>query len=60
MVTGTSTGFSKTLNMIGVGYRAATQGQKLTMNLGYSHPVEMEIPKGLKVEVGSSALRLPC
>ena len=51
MVVGTSTGFTKTLTMIGVGYRSSVAGNKLTLNLGYSHPIEMEVPKGLEVKV---------
>jgi large subunit ribosomal protein L6 len=59
MVIGTSTGFTKTLNMIGVGYRASTSGNQLTLNLGYSHPVVMDIPTGLKVEVRLHFYALP-
>ena len=51
MVTGTSTGFTKTLTMTGVGYRAAVAGAELTLNLGYSHPVVMPVPAGLEVKV---------
>ena len=51
MVIGTSEGFTKELTLIGVGYRGAVSGQKLTMNLGYSHPVEMDIPQGITVQV---------
>ena len=51
MVIGTSEGFTKELSLIGVGYRGAVSGQKLTMNLGYSHPVEMDIPQGITVQV---------
>ena len=51
MVIGCSTGYEKTLSMIGVGYRAAVNGKTLTLSLGYSHPVEMEIPEGISVEV---------
>ncbi len=51
MVLGVSEGFKKTLKMIGVGYRAQVQGKKLVLSAGYSHPVEMEIPEGLTVEV---------
>ena len=51
MVVGTSTGFTKTLTMIGIGYRSSVAGDKLTLNLGYSHPIEMEVPKGLEVKV---------
>ena len=51
MVTGVSQGYEKTLEVNGVGYRAAKQGKKLVLNLGYSHPVEMEDPEGITVEV---------
>jgi len=51
MVKGVSVGFEKTLEINGVGYRAQKQGNKLVMNLGYSHPVEMEEPEGITVEV---------
>jgi large subunit ribosomal protein L6 len=51
MVVGVSEGFKKQLKMIGVGYRAQLQGSKLVLAAGYSHPVEMEIPEGLTVEV---------
>jgi large subunit ribosomal protein L6 len=51
MVEGVSKGFEKALEINGVGYRAQKQGNKLVMNLGYSHPVEMEEPKGITVEV---------
>ena len=51
MVTGVTNGFEKTLEIVGVGYRAQKQGKKLVMNLGFSHPVEMEDPEGLTVEV---------
>lgn len=52
MVKGVSDGFERKLEVIGVGYRAVAEGQKLTMQLGYSHPVEIDVPKGIKVEVG--------
>ena len=51
MVVGVSVGFTRNLQINGVGYRAAMQGNKLVLNLGFSHPVEMEIPVGLKVAV---------
>ena len=51
MVTGVSEQFQVTLNLQGVGYRAAVQGQQIVLNLGYSHPVEMEIPEGISIEV---------
>jgi len=47
MVTGVSTGFSKVLEINGVGYKAQKQGKKLVLSLGYSHPVEMEDPEGI-------------
>jgi large subunit ribosomal protein L6 len=49
MVTGVTEGFSKSLEIQGVGYRADVKGQKLNLALGLSHPVEVEVPKGLKV-----------
>ena len=51
MVVGVTDGFKKTLEVTGVGYRASKQGKKLVLNLGYSHPVEMEDPEGLTTEV---------
>ena len=52
MVEGVTKGFEKTLELVGVGYRAAMQGKKLVLNVGYSHPVEMVPADGLNVEVG--------
>ncbi|MBQ9444251.1 MAG: 50S ribosomal protein L6 [Lachnospiraceae bacterium] len=51
MVVGVTEGYSKTLEINGVGYRAAKQGKKLTLSLGYSHPIEMEDPEGITTEV---------
>lgn len=51
MVIGASEGFKKELEINGVGYRAAKQGNKLVMNLGYSHQVEMEEIDGIKIDV---------
>jgi len=51
MVTGVSEQFQVTLNLQGVGYRAAVQSKNIVLNLGYSHPVEMEIPEGISVEI---------
>lgn len=53
MVTGVTEGFEKKLQMIGVGYKAEKKGKVLVMNLGYSHPVEMEDPEGITTEVTS-------
>ncbi len=51
MVVGVSRGFDKTLEINGVGCRAQKQGNKLVLNLGYSHPIEMEEPAGIEIEV---------
>lgn len=51
MVKGVTEGYSKKLEIVGVGYRAAKQGDKLVLSLGYSHPVEMIDPEGIEVEV---------
>ena len=51
MITGVTKGFSKSLEIIGVGYRFNLKGNKLVINAGYSHPVELEIPSDLKLEV---------
>ena len=51
MIDGVSGGFSKKLEIVGVGYRAQLQGSKLVLSLGLSHPVEFETPEGLELEV---------
>lgn len=51
MVKGVSEGFSKSLEIQGVGYRADMKGNKLALALGFSHPVEIDVPKGIKVTV---------
>ena len=51
MVVGVTDGFTKTLEINGVGYRAQKQGKKLVLSLGYSHPIEMEDPEGLETTV---------
>jgi large subunit ribosomal protein L6 len=50
MVTGVTKGFEKRLTLVGVGYRAQAQGDKLNLTLGFSHPVAHAMPKGIKVE----------
>jgi large subunit ribosomal protein L6 len=50
LVEGVTEGFSKTLNISGVGYRAAAQGKKLKLQLGYSHDVDLDVPEGLDVK----------
>ena len=49
MVTGVSTGFSKSMEITGTGYRAAVQGKDLVLNLGYSHEIRYPIPEGIKI-----------
>ena len=56
MVEGVSNVFSKTLEVNGVGYRAVKQGKKLTLSLGYSHPVEMEDPEGIETKVDGNKI----
>lgn len=51
MVTGVSKGFERKLQLVGVGYRAQLQGQKLVLNVGYSHPVEFVPEEGIEIEV---------
>ena len=51
MIVGVSEGFTRELEIIGVGYRAQKQGEKLVLNAGYSHPVEMDAPAGVTIEV---------
>lgn len=54
MVEGVANGFTKTLELVGIGFRSAVSGKKLTLTIGYSHPVEFEIPEGLKAECKSA------
>ncbi len=56
MVVGVSKGFEKRLTLIGVGYRAALQGHKLDLQLGFSHPTQIQIPKTVQVAVDKSTL----
>ena len=49
MVDGVTTGFTKNLEMIGVGYKAQVKGRTLVLNVGYSHPVEIEAPEGITI-----------
>lgn len=51
MVEGVSKGFQKNLELVGVGYRAQKQGKKLVLNVGYSHPVEIEPEENIEIEV---------
>lgn len=54
MVVGVSQGFSKELEIVGVGYRAQTKGNVLTLNLGYSHPIDFNIPQGIQAKVDNN------
>ncbi len=54
MIIGVTEGYSKSLEIIGVGYRFNVQGSKLVINAGYSHPVEMQVPTGLTVEANGN------
>ena len=56
MVIGVTEGYTKVLEVNGVGYRAAKQGKKLVLSLGYSHPVEMEDPEGLESKVDGNTI----
>ncbi len=58
MVTGVTQGYSKELELVGVGYRANLQGESLVLSVGYSHPVEIEPPKGITFEVGEKSRQI--
>ena len=51
MVIGVTEGFVKTLKIVGVGYKAQMQGEGLLLNLGHSHPIEYQVPEGVKIDV---------
>src|SRR5690625_7456902 len=53
MIHGVSQGFERKLQLVGVGYRAQAQGNKLNLQLGFSHPVEFEVPEGGSIETPS-------
>lgn len=50
-VQGVSQGFSKQLDIVGIGYRAQVEGKKVVFSLGYSHPIELAIPTGIKIDI---------
>ena len=58
MVVGVTNGFEKTLEINGVGYRASKQGKKLTLNLGYSHPVILDDPEGIETKVEENIIKI--
>ena len=58
IVSGVTTGFTKNLEIVGVGYRGAVSGKKLTLNLGLSHAVEIEIPDDIEVKMDNTKLAI--
>ena len=58
MITGVTEGYQKELQLVGVGYRASMTGKNLTLNVGYSHSVEIEPPSGITFEVGDRAQQI--
>lgn len=56
MVVGVTDGFTKKLTFTGVGYKAAVSGSKLTLNLGYSHPIDYDLPEGITANVGKNEI----
>lgn len=58
MVTGVSSGFTKELVFNGVGYKALVKGKTLTLNLGYSHPIDYELPEGIEAAVKGSTISI--
>lgn len=56
MVNGVTSGFEKKLELVGIGYKADLQGNALVLNLGYSHPVKYELPKGITADVDKQTL----
>lgn len=58
MVVGVNDGYEKKLEIVGVGYRVAASGSKLTLNVGYSHPVDFPLPQGISVKVEGNVISL--
>tara|TARA_B100002019_G_scaffold286028_1_gene295862 strand:- start:311 stop:841 length:531 start_codon:yes stop_codon:yes gene_type:complete len=58
MITGVTEGFTKVLEIEGVGYRAEVKGKEIVLNVGFSHPVNLEIPEGISAEVQKSEITL--
>ena len=58
MITGVTQGFSKKLELNGVGYKVQIQGKKLMLNVGYSHPVEFPLPEGISAEVNANEITI--
>ncbi len=60
LIVGVTKGFEKKLEINGVGYKAAAQGKKLVLNVGYSHPVDFPMPEGVDVKVEDNVITLTC
>lgn len=58
LIEGVTEGFTRVLEIHGVGYRAAVQGNQIVLNVGFSHPVELDIPEGISVEVVKNVITL--
>jgi large subunit ribosomal protein L6 len=58
MITGVTEGFTRILEIEGVGYRAAVEGSKIVLNVGFSHPVHLDIPEGISAEIVKSVITL--
>jgi large subunit ribosomal protein L6 len=58
VVHGVSKGFTKTLEVVGVGYRVQVQGKKVVLSIGFSHPVEMEMPQGIEAKAEGNKLTI--
>jgi len=58
MVLGVSKGFEKNLEIVGVGYRAELKGKTLVLNIGYSHPINFELPKGIEAQIEKTKIKL--
>ena len=58
MIVGVTAGFKKELSIVGVGYKAALAGDKLTLTLGYSHPIVFQVPQGIKVTLQQDANKI--
>jgi large subunit ribosomal protein L6 len=58
MVAGVNQGFEKALEIVGIGYRAELSGRKMTFHLGYSHPIDFELPEGIDAKVDRTRITL--
>ena len=58
MIVGVSQGFTRSLEFNGVGYKASVSGSKITLNLGYSHPIEYDLPEGISAKVNKNIIQL--